>query len=236
MKCIVVSVLFLFCGMIVLIAPQTLESQEVMSVNARFGIAFPLNSIGISIQSIQLAPIIELFGIGMNVQLTDILVLAPFLDLGVSEVLYSSQTQLVHPRSLVDINETNYSTLLSFYLGIPLLLKFKVGDSVNIGFGISPTLVFRVPINGKDRARVGQYYINEGRFFVPEAIIDFGYRFQEVELLLSLRGLIPISNLWDGDDSPFINDFAFSFTTQLRFILPKSPESRVGNSSLSASR
>lgn len=236
MKCVVVSVLFLFCSVIILIAPQTLESQEITSVNARFSVAFPFNSVGTNIQSVQLAPTIELFGVGMNVQLADILVLAPFLDFVVSEALYSSQTRLVHPRALVDIGETNYTTLLSFYLGVPLLLRFKVGDFINLGFGISPTLVFRIPVGGGNRARVGEYYIDRGRFFMPEVLVDFGYRFQEVELRLSLRGLIPISNVWDGDGSPFINDFALSFTTQLRFILPKSPESRVGNSSLSANR
>lgn len=211
-------------GLAFLYVPSPISSQGISSVNARVGIGIPTSSISSNPQIVQLAPSIELFGVGMDVQLTNFLFLSPFVDFSVQEVLYSSKTKLVHPRSFVNIADGGYTTMLVFYIGIPLLAYIPLGDLFRLGIGLSPTMAFRIPLDGRDRTTVGNYYIDNGRFFVPEAIINFGYAFQEIEFLLSARALFPISNLWDGDGSPFQNELTFAVTVQLRFILFKSSD------------
>lgn len=105
-----------------------------------------------------------------------------------------------------------------------MLAYIQLSEFARLGFGVSPTMVFRIPLNGSNQARIGNYYINNGRFFVPEAIINFGYQFQEVEFLLSTRVLVPISNLWDGSNSSFAHGLTIAAVIQFRFILPEAVE------------
>ena len=225
-----------------MIAPAALESQEVSisSLNVRLGVGFPLNSLGTDIQVVQLAPVLEVVGFGMDIQFNDVIFLSPFMDISLDNVLYSEQTGLVHPRSFVDIGIAESTTVLAFYIGAPFMAKFRLGDSIRVGVGLSPTVVFKIPVGGPDRQTVGNYYIEQGRFLYPEAIIEIGYRFQEVELSLATRLLLPISNLWDSDGSPFINDMTVFATIQLRFLLsrdsPTSSSAIVENPNLSANR
>lgn len=216
--------LYAASGALLVSVPWPVSSQDILSVNARVGIGIPVNSVAPNKQAVQLAPVVELIGVGMDVQLNEFLILSPFFDISLSEVLYSNQSGLVHPRSFVNIADSNYTTLLVFYIGIPLIVYIPLGEFFRLGAGVSPTMAFRIPLNGKDQAVVGDYYIRNGRFFIPEIIVNFGYEFQDVELLLSARVLLPISNLWDGDGSPFANDLNFSVLAQLRFILFESPK------------
>ena len=223
------------CTLGVLLFPGEVESQELSSINARISLGPALSSVSTNIQSIQIAPVLEAVGVGVEFKILNFLTFAPFLDISVDEVSYSSQTGLVHPRAFVDRISADHSTVLTFYLGIPLVFTFDIGPRFNMGFGISPTLLFRAPLNGNEQQSIGEYYIRQGRFFYPEAHLNLGYKFQDVELLVSGRALIPIHNLWDNDRSPFIHDMIFFVTTQIRFLL-LDPTPVSENPSVSARR
>ena len=231
----IMATTLLLCALGVMIFPGEVESQALSSVSARVSLGPAINSISTNIDTVQIAPVLEAIGVGVELKIVKFLTFAPFLDISLNDVSYSSQTRLVHPRAFVDDLSTGHTTILTFYLGIPLVFTFDIGTRFNIGLGVSPTLLFRVPVDGAEQQRIGVYYIRQGRFFYPEAHLNIGYKFQDVELLVSGRVLTPIYNLWDNDGSPFAHDIIFFVTTHIRFLL-SDPIPVSENPSVSARR
>jgi len=223
------------CVAVFILLAANLYTQELTAINARLNIGLPINDLGVVSQMPQLAPAIGSVGIGLDVEFNEYILFSPFLDIAVNEVIYSEARKVVYPRAFVDATSSQYSTLLLFYVGPPFIFRYPIGEFFRLGVGISPTLVFRAPLNGEHQQEIGEYYINEGRFFVPEGMLYFGYRFQDIELSLLARALIPISNAWDNDGSNFTHDMIFFITVNLRFELPD-PASRSENLNVSANR
>lgn len=114
-------------------------------------------------------------------------------------------------------------------LGIMLSLPFSyqwapaATPDFRFGGGLSPSLVFRIPYTGIDGTEpdgVRSYYLSSARYFYPETFISGEYRFTErLNLTLHIRALWPIYNLWDGEDTTFLDETLLSFLFGLRYLV-----------------
>ena len=222
-------------ALLALSSPDTLGAQEadtvvedagagdstprLDSINVRAGFGIHLSELGGEIiNNIQLAPLIEAIGVGVTVQLTDVISFAPGLD--VSYMQSSLNTNgLVIPQKFENRLDIPASTVLLLLVDLPFNFDFTIIQGFRLGIGISPSILFRIGVQGDDAQAITDYYLSEGRFFVPDVSLRIGYLFPAVELQLIVRGLVPIANLWDTDNSAFIHDLLVLTMFQLRFRL-----------------
>lgn len=206
-----------------IISLPTLLSQESISIDGRIGIGFHLSELGFTdALNLQLAPTIETFGIGVTLQFDEVFSFAPFFDFAVVEKNYFTQGSYAIPHVFFSVTDDTFSNVFMLMFGFPFVLDFAITQQLKVGVGVSPTVIFHIPVSGDERIAIGEHYISEGRFLYPEIQLRFGYSFQDVELNVLGRSLFPIYNLWDSDSSSALHDIIFFVTFQLRFTLPDS--------------
>ncbi len=189
------------------------------SINVRAGFGIHLSELGGEIVgNIQLAPFVEAIGVGVTVQLSNVISFAPALDVSYMQSTVNTNG-LVIPQKFENRLSIPANTVLLLLIDLPFNFDFTVVQGFRLGFGISPSILFRIGIQGNDAQTITDYYLSEGRFFVPDISLRIGYLFPAVELQLIVRGLVPIANLWDSDNSPFIHDLLVLTMFQLRFRL-----------------
>ena len=165
-------------------------------------------------------------GMATTLEFSSLFSFAPALDVFINEKRFNNHSDIVVPASAGrGGNLSDAVPYMGLLVSLPAIFSFSLSDQLALGIALSPSFLLHIPL--RDNAAtttITNYLYSDGRFFYPETQLRLAFEFQDIEMQLSARLLLPFYNLWDRDNSSFIHEMIVLVTFQTRFFLPSASD------------
>jgi hypothetical protein len=144
----------------------------------------------------------------------------------VGGLFYGTQYQWTNNRaSPADIERADNFFVLAVQIDGRVAYEWQLSEQIGMGFGGGLSLVFRIPLfaydNGEQyRSDMTVYFFDMARFLYPRGdfFVDWAI-VQGLELRFTVQALVPIYNLWSGEEVPIWDGGMIQGIVSLRFLL-----------------
>jgi len=186
------------------------------------GNAYTTDASGEPVQGSAAGPIEETLSVGIRMRIAENLLFSPLVNVHYTEYLQAEGQKVVPTQKETGGDAGTVAGLMTASLATPWLIPLEFGEGWELAVGGSPTLAFRIPVlsiaGEGSAAGVSRYFYRSLRYLLPEAYLSATYAFTEsVDVGLVSRVLVPIYNLWDGEDTPFWDEMQVFANLFIRF-------------------
>ncbi len=228
----------LVCVFLLFASANYISAQTLPTLDVWLGYDILINSIVVTtdgdlIQFSDISPANVSFGLGTTIPILPFMSFAPSVDFSSQRYIQLESGKVVPTQSETPITPTliagdsafagPVSDMLGLRIALPIIFNIDIVEAFSIGIGLSPTLIFRVPVgndNSENTAPLVDYFLGTGRFFYPELqlLLKLGLE-SSTRVAINGRLLFPIFNLWDEFDTPFSDEMIIGIGIKMIFSL-----------------
>jgi len=188
------------------------------------GNAYTVDENGDPVQGSDVSPINFTLGAATRIELGNRLAVVPGIDFFWQEYLKTDSGKVVPTQIETGSYVGPIAGVLGVIISTPFQYEWQVKEAWTVGGGVSPSLVFRIPLQSIEGSSLGQitpYFFSSGRFFMPELQGFFAYDFSDrVTFGLTTRFFLPIYNVWDSYSIPIWDEMMILADLSIAFKLP----------------